>query len=67
MSFVPPYMGDVKSFVEKGVSFKNQTAPVADLEKSHQVENLKELLDFAAMPVTSKSSVVWDLSVLVKS
>lgn len=40
---------------------------MADLEKSHQEENLKELMDFASMPVTSKSSVVWDVSVLVKS
>lgn len=33
MAFVPTYMGDTKSLVEKGVSFKNQKAPVNDLTR----------------------------------
>jgi hypothetical protein len=60
-------MGDKSSHVSKGVNFKGQPVPQQELEESAQQELLREIKQLVQAPVTAKSEVVWDISVLIKS
>ena len=67
MAFVPAYMGDIQNFIKKGVSFKGQDIPSEDLSLLHQQEHLRELQEYLSQPVCTKSSVIWDISIQVRS
>ena len=67
MAFVPPYMGDTCLQIKKGITFAGQPVPVTDLSMRHQQRILLELNELLSQPKTASSSVVWDVTVLIKS
>ena len=67
MSFVPPYMGDLQTYVSKGVSFVGQEIPAKNLSSFQQSLHQKELCEFLSQPLSSKSEVIWDVYIRLKS
>jgi len=67
MAFVPSYMGDTNMYTTKGVSFIGAPVPVKELSRKHQLDNLNELYEFCSQPISTKSNVIWDISLLIKS
>jgi hypothetical protein len=67
MAYVPPYMGNKQSYITKGVSFKGQVVPQTNLPVATQNAIEKELTELMSHPVSSRSGVLWDVTVSVKS
>ncbi len=67
LTFVPPYMGNIQTYVTKGVSFKGESVPAKNLSSAKQSAHEVELMEFLSQPVSARSDVIWDVQVKVKS
>lgn len=67
MAFVPPYMGQKTDDPKTDVNILSVQQSPEYLEQHHQKDLLKEIVELCDMPLTKKSEVIWDISVMIIS
>ena len=67
MVFIPPYMGNKQTYETKGVNFKGQLIPQGNLPETIQNAHRTELMELISQPVYTRSNVLWDVKINIKS